>query len=455
MPGMPGGGIETVRAAALLLERVVRRLEPERGACSRPSACARAGCSCASRPRSCAQDPLLAGAARLRARPLARARASALPWRAGPRRCFPARAPAQRRLRLAVCEVSDSAWREHPAFRAREAFYRLAQYPFIGLDHAERAFLAYAVFIRYEGSPEDLFIRPIMSLLPEPERRRARAPGRHAAARLPDLGRGARSSRHQPAAIAGDELRLHLPAPDAAPDPEILHPRLRAVAQALGLGAHPGSLTDGLSDRAQAGAGPPARRAARPLRRAGRRCVAMSRKAGRWVTASTVVRSRSAAMLRQIARSDSGSRALVTSSRIRSLGRRISARASAIRCRWPPESRAPLVADHRLHAVGQLRHERARLRPSAGPRDLALTVGGIAQGQVLEHAVVEQDQLLRHVAHLLRQACRSIWARSTPSIRIRPASGRCRPSTRSIRVVLPAPDSPGQHGDAAGRDDHG
>ena len=72
----------------------------------------------------------------------------------------------QRRLRLAACELSDSAWREHPAFRAREAFYRLAQYPFIGLDHAARAFLAYAVFIRYEGSPDDLFIRPIVALLP-------------------------------------------------------------------------------------------------------------------------------------------------------------------------------------------------------------------------------------------------------------------------------------------------
>ena len=35
--------------------------------------------------------------------------------------------------------------------------------------------------------------------------------------------------------IAGDELRLDLPAPDAAPDPEILKPRVRAVAKALGL----------------------------------------------------------------------------------------------------------------------------------------------------------------------------------------------------------------------------
>ena len=35
--------------------------------------------------------------------------------------------------------------------------------------------------------------------------------------------------------IVGDELHLHLPAPDAAPDAEILRPRLRAVARLLDL----------------------------------------------------------------------------------------------------------------------------------------------------------------------------------------------------------------------------
>ena len=137
--------------------------------------------------------------------------------------------------------MSDSAWREHPAFRAREAFYRLAQYPFIGIDHAERAFLAYAVFIRYEGSPDDLFIRPILSLLPEAERRRAELLGAtlqlgyRISAAVPDL---LATSRLR---IAGDELRLDLPAPDAAPDPEILKPRLRAVAQGAGSRAGPRS----------------------------------------------------------------------------------------------------------------------------------------------------------------------------------------------------------------------
>ncbi|HEX6012441.1 MAG TPA: hypothetical protein VFY87_11695, partial [Geminicoccaceae bacterium] len=87
----------------------------------------------------------------------------------------------------------------------------------------------------YEGRPDDLFIRPVLSLLPEAERRRAELLGAalqlgfRVSAAVPDL---LATSRLR---VAGDELRLHLPAPDAAPDPEILNPRLRAVARALGL----------------------------------------------------------------------------------------------------------------------------------------------------------------------------------------------------------------------------
>ena len=234
VPGMPGRRIETVRAAAILLERVVRRLEPERVVFSAFGLREGRLFSRLS-PAALREDPLLAGA-----RDFGRGR-SRLPeigaamgeWTAAVVR---EETGEQRRLRLAACEVSDSAWREHPALRAREAFYRLAQYPFIGLNHAERAYIAYAVFIRYEGSPEDLFTRPMLALLPEPERRRAELLGAtlqlgyRISAAVPEL---LATSRLR---IVGDELQLDLPAPDAAPDPEILKPRLRAVAKALGLG---------------------------------------------------------------------------------------------------------------------------------------------------------------------------------------------------------------------------
>ena len=152
-PGMPGRRIETVKAAALLFERVVRMIEPQSVVFSAFGL--REGRVFLRLPDDeLAEDPLLAGArdfgrSRSRVPEIGQAMGAwTAPVAAG-------ETAMQRRLRLAACELSDSAWREHPAFRAREAFYRLAQYPFIGLDHAERAFLAYAVFIRYEGKPDE------------------------------------------------------------------------------------------------------------------------------------------------------------------------------------------------------------------------------------------------------------------------------------------------------------
>lgn len=234
VPGMPGRRMATVRAAALLLERVASRAQPDWVVFS-AFGLREGRAFLRLTPEELLEDPLLAGARdfgapRSRVPTIGRALGR---WTAP---LFPGESPAQRRLRLAACEVSDTAWREHPAFRAREAFYRLAQYPFIGLDHVERAFLAYACFIRYEGSPDDLFIRPILALLPEPERRRAELLGAalqlgyRVSAAVPDLLAASRLE------VAGDELVLHLPDPAMAPAPDISRPRLRAVAKALGLG---------------------------------------------------------------------------------------------------------------------------------------------------------------------------------------------------------------------------
>lgn len=232
VPGVPRRRLGTVAAAALLFERIVRLIEPEAVVFS-AFGLREGRVFLRLPPEMLAEDPLLAGA---RDFGLTRSRVPSIgaamgDWTAT---AFPDETPSQRRLRLAVCEVSDSAWREHPAFRAREAFYRLAQYPFIGLDHVDRAFIAYAVFMRYEGSPDDLFVRPIVSLLSEAERRRAELLGAllqlayRISAAVPDL---LATSRLE---LAPDELRLHLPAPDAAPDEDILKPRLRAVARMLG-----------------------------------------------------------------------------------------------------------------------------------------------------------------------------------------------------------------------------
>lgn len=236
VPGMPTRRLDTVAAAALLFERVVRVLEPDQVVFS-AFGLREGRVFLRLTPEELAEDPLIAGCrdfGRPRSR-LPEVGAAMGGWTAS---VFPGETAEHRRVRLAACEVSDTGWREHPAFRAREAFYRLAQYPFIGLTHAERVFIAHTVFIRYEGRPDDLFIRPILSLLPEPDRRRAELLGAalqlgyRLSAAVPDLLAASRLE------IAGDELILHLPAVDMAPDQDILKPRLRAVARALGVARH-------------------------------------------------------------------------------------------------------------------------------------------------------------------------------------------------------------------------
>jgi exopolyphosphatase/guanosine-5'-triphosphate,3'-diphosphate pyrophosphatase len=233
LPGLPGRRAETVPAAALLLEHLVARLEPAELVFSAFGL--REGRLFMQLPaEELARDPLLAGAEDFgRSRSHTPDTGTAMgAWTAG---LFAAETPAQRRIRLAACILSDTAWREHPGARALEAFFRLVQYPFIGLGHTDRVLIAYTVFTRYEGSPHEPFLRPFLALLSEPERRRAEVLGTalqlgyRLSAGLPALLEGHRL-------LVGDgELRLRLAISQTAPDEASLRARLRALARALGM----------------------------------------------------------------------------------------------------------------------------------------------------------------------------------------------------------------------------
>ena len=109
--------------------------------------------------------------------------------------------PADRRLRLAVCALSDIAWRDHPDVRAEESFRRLLQFPFIGIDHAERVFVALAIHARYAGAADARWLEPAIALLSPSLRRRAMILGR-------TLLLGYRFSGGVPEILAG--ARLHI-----------------------------------------------------------------------------------------------------------------------------------------------------------------------------------------------------------------------------------------------------
>jgi len=69
------------------------------------------------------------------------------------------------RLHLAVCLLSDSAWRGHPDFRAEKAVESALHGYFVGVGHAERVFVAVALAQAY-GAPMNMpALQPVIGAL--------------------------------------------------------------------------------------------------------------------------------------------------------------------------------------------------------------------------------------------------------------------------------------------------
>jgi len=233
LPGVSRRRLDLLPAGALLLERVVRLLEPEQVVFSATGL--REGRLFEwLEPAVRSQDPLLAGCADFGARD---GRTAAIgpalaEWTAP---LFTGEDAAAARLRTAVCLVSDTAWREHPESRARDAFFTLAHYPLLGVDHVERAFLAYALFCRYEGRRDDPAVARIVGLLDKVQKRRAEALGAA-------LDLGFRLSGGVAPVLAacrlvreGGALRLEVDHPAVDPEDDAIKGRLETLVAALGL----------------------------------------------------------------------------------------------------------------------------------------------------------------------------------------------------------------------------
>lgn len=78
---------------------------------------------------------------------------------------FPPERDAESRLRMAASMLSDIGWDEHPDYRAEHSFLRTLRLPFAGLSHADRVFISLAIFIRYNGSPNNELVRSVGSLM--------------------------------------------------------------------------------------------------------------------------------------------------------------------------------------------------------------------------------------------------------------------------------------------------
>lgn len=233
LPGMPARRARTIPAAALLLDRVLKRLGPERVVFSALGL--REGWLYSQlEEHERYLDPLIEGA-QLIGLPLARVPGFApelVRWTAD---LFPGETAADVRLRVAICALSDHAWRDHPDVRAEESFRRLLHFPFIGIEHAERVFLASAIHARYGGKLEDAYLSPANAMLSKAARRRAQVLGRA-------ITLAYRVSAGMPKVLAGSRLRIdsdciHLEVGDAArvPDSDAVNDRLKLLASAVGI----------------------------------------------------------------------------------------------------------------------------------------------------------------------------------------------------------------------------
>lgn len=78
----------------------------------------------------------------------------------------------------AACYLSDTGWREHPDYRARQSFDRILTLPVAGLSHKGRAFLALTIYERYGGNSEGGEIKWAARFIDDGELMRARVLGR-------------------------------------------------------------------------------------------------------------------------------------------------------------------------------------------------------------------------------------------------------------------------------------
>jgi len=174
---------ETLPYGALVMERVLKRLEPSRVMFSVFGIREGLLFSFLS-PHERAKDPLLSFCedyARLRSRSVAHAQ-ELCAWTA-PLFSDPdglKETPEERRLRHAACLLSDIGWRAHPDYRGEQSLNVIAHAALTGVDHPGRLFLALSIYFRHVGPGEqtgDEFFARLKKLIDRRALKRARIIG--------------------------------------------------------------------------------------------------------------------------------------------------------------------------------------------------------------------------------------------------------------------------------------
>ncbi|RAU21040.1 exopolyphosphatase [Paramagnetospirillum kuznetsovii] len=214
VPGVSRKRVGGLPLAALVLEKVVRAVQPSRLVFSIYGM--REGQFFKRLPdKMKAEDPLLA-VCRHMAALNSRFPEHGDELRAWMAPLFPNEASREKQLRHAACLLSDIFWNEHPDYRAEQAFLRILRLPFMGVGHRHRAAIAFAIYCRYQGDEDSPLVARAIGLVEEAWLRRARIIG--LALRLAHtLSGGAPNLLRQTRLVAEDGyLVLEVPAENPA-----------------------------------------------------------------------------------------------------------------------------------------------------------------------------------------------------------------------------------------------
>jgi exopolyphosphatase/guanosine-5'-triphosphate,3'-diphosphate pyrophosphatase len=245
-PGVSRRRLDTLPYAALVMERLLKTLEP--GPVIFSAQGLREGLLFDMlSPEDQRRDPLISACGAIADR-LGRFGAGEIiaAWTTA---LFAGEDAASARLRLAACLLSDLGWAEHPDYRAEHAYYRVLRMPIAGIDHDERAFLALVAFARYGGRVDDPAVALARGLVPDGQATKATILG--LALRLAQTLTGGVAALLQRITLRlGEEnLVLALPEDGGALIGDIVQRRLESLAKALNrsgriiLPGHPQSLS--------------------------------------------------------------------------------------------------------------------------------------------------------------------------------------------------------------------
>ncbi|MGI9508097.1 MAG: hypothetical protein ACR2QJ_01955 [Geminicoccaceae bacterium] len=233
LPNVPTRRVKTLCAAALIMDRVLKRLKPDRVIFSALGL--REGWlheQLSEKDRKL--DPLIEGAHAFGA-PRSRIPAFSAALVRWTDSLFPAETDDERRLRVAAASLSDIAWSDHADVQARLSFERVLQFPFVGLDHTERVYLAAVIHARYDGKVDDPGLSPAIGLLTSHQCHRAQILGRSMllghrfSGSVPEILDASRINIEQ------DRVSLEVSDTESVPDSDAVRSRLRSLAKVIGV----------------------------------------------------------------------------------------------------------------------------------------------------------------------------------------------------------------------------